>query len=253
MKQRFKDKVVLVTGAAMGIGRAAALAYANEGAQVMVSDMNEDDGLNTLKQIQDMGGTAHFFKCDVSDYSEIKNLMKETLKLFGGLDIACNNAGVEGSMGSITDCTLENWDFVMNINNRGLWLCMKEEIPLIEQRGGGAIVNLSSIAGLVGFPGLPAYVASKHAVIGLTKTAALECAPKNIHINAVCPGPILTPMLERLMDTTPGFRDALMASVPQKRIGDVNEVAETILFLSMAESKYITGQALAIDGGMVAQ
>lgn len=252
-QKQFQDKSVLVTGASLGIGRAIALAFAKEGAKVMVSDVKEEEGHGLVKELKGLGTEAEFFLCDVSNAQEVKALVEQTVERFGSLDVACNNAGVEGQMAPIANSTEENWDFVMNINLKGLWFCLREQIPVMEKGGGGAIVNLSSVAGQVGFPGLSAYVASKHGVIGLTKTAALECAEKNIHVNAVCPGPILTPMLERLMSAAPGFRENLTAAVPQKRIGEVNEVAQAVLYLSREDSKYVTGQALSVDGGMVAQ
>lgn len=248
-----KDQIVLVTGAAMGIGQATALSFAQRKARLVLSDRNPEEGQKTLQLVKNQGAEAIFVPCDVSKPEQVKALFQTLDKQFGGLDIAINNAGVEGESAPLAESSLENWDRVIGVNLRGLFLCLKEEIPLMRKRGQGAIVNLSSIAGLVGFPGLPAYVASKHGVIGLTKTAALECATDKIRVNAVCPGPILTPMLERLMGGQAGLREGLEAGVPQKRIGRVEEVAEAIVFLASPAAGYITGQALAMDGGWVAQ
>ncbi len=249
----FSDKVVLVTGASSGIGRETALEFAACGAKVVVSDIDSDLGQQTTDKINEKGGEALFVSCDVSNPTEVTHLVDKTMSHFGKLNVACNNAGIEGDMSPTADCGADNFDKVINTNLRGVFLALKAEIPALIQSGGGAIVNLSSIAGLVGFPGLPAYVASKHGIAGLTKTAALENANKGLWINAVCPGPIMTPMLERLMATSPGFEESLTASVPERRIGTPKEVAQTILFLSSDQARFITGQCLAIDGGMVAQ
>lgn len=253
LKFDFKNKVVLVTGGSSGIGRETAIKFAQCGANLVVSDMNSDLGSQTVNHIKKLNGVAEFFKCDVSKETEVQSLLKFTQEKFGRLDIVCNDAGIEGKQANIMDTTIENWDKVINTNLKGVWLCMKYQIPELLKSGGGAIINVSSIAGLVGFPGLPAYVASKHGVVGLTKTAALEFAEKNIRVNAVCPGPIMTPMLERLISTTAGFKDQIVMGVPEKKIGEPTDVANTILFLSCDEAKYITGQCLAIDGGWVAQ
>ena len=249
----FEGKVALITGAASGIGEETALKFAASGAKVMVSDIDTDAGNDLAARIRDFGGEAEFFPCDVSDNATVEALIEQVLAKFGQLDIACNNAGIEGDNGLTTQCSEANFDKVTGTNIKGVWLCMKYEIPQMVKAGGGAIVNLSSIAGLIGFPGLPAYVASKHAVAGLTKTAALEFAEADIRVNAVCPGPILTPMLERIMEATPGFREQIMAGVPEHRIGTPADVADTILYLCSDQATYITGQCLAIDGGWVAQ
>lgn len=253
IKYDFKNKVVLVTGGSSGIGRETAIKFAENGAKVVVSDINDDLGLQTVNLIKNFGGDAHYIKCDVSRSDEVEKLLIDTIKQYKKLNIVCNDAGIEGKSGDTTQVTVENWDNVINTNLKGVWLCMKYQIPELLKENGGSIVNVSSIAGLVGFPGLPAYVASKHGVVGLTKTAALEFADKNIRINAVCPGPIMTPMLERLISINPGMKDQLVAGVPEKRIGTPADVADTILFLCSDQASYINGQSLAIDGGWIAQ
>lgn len=249
----FTGKVALVTGAASGIGRAVARKFADSGASVAVSDISEEPGTETARLIQEAGGKAFFQKCDIMQENEIELLVKKTIETFGALTFACNNAGVEGNTGNTVDCTTENWNHVLDTNLRGLWLCLKHEIPELLKNGGGSIVNISSIAGLIGFGGLPAYVSSKHGVVGLTKTTALEYAQQNLRVNAICPGPIMTPMLQRLINGTPGFQEQILAGVPEHRIGMPDDIAFAVLFLCSAHAAYITGQSLAIDGGWVAQ
>ncbi len=249
----FDGKVALITGAGSGIGEETALKFAANGATVMISDINTDSCEDLLSRIRDYGGEAAFFPCDVSDSGQVEALVMQVIAKFGRLDIACNNAGIEGEQGVTAMGSEDNFNRVTATNTKGVWLCMKYEIPQLIKNSGGAIVNLSSIAGLIGFPGLSAYVASKHAVAGLTKTAALEYAESNIRVNAICPGPIMTPMLERLMQTTPGFREKVIAGVPEHRIGSAADVANIILYLCTDQASYITGQCLAVDGGWVAQ
>lgn len=245
----FENKVVIVTGAASGIGRATAISFAKEGAAVVVSDISEESGLETVKLIQDQKGTASFIKCDVSIESEVKNLVAKTIETYGRLDCAFNNAGTEGTPSSTTECTEENWNRTINTDLKGVWLCMKHEIPAMLSNGKGSIVNCSSIAGLVGFETIPAYVASKHGVIGLTETAALEFAKKNIRVNAVCPGVIHTPMLDRF---DKGDEMAMADQTPVGRVGQPEEIADSVLWLCSDKSSYVTGQAIAVDGGWVA-
>tara|TARA_R110000824_G_scaffold288508_6_gene476960 strand:- start:71522 stop:72292 length:771 start_codon:yes stop_codon:yes gene_type:complete len=249
----YAGKVVLVTGAGSGIGAETALKFAANNAKVIVSDLDLASGEAVVRQIKKSGGDAVYIRCDVSQSQQVEALIAHSIDHYGQLNIACNNAGIEGIQGITTECSEENFERVYNTNIKGVWLCMKHEIPQMVEAGGGAIVNLSSIAGLIGFPGLPAYVASKHAVAGLTKTAALEYAVSNVRVNAVCPGPIMTPMLERLMATTPGFEEQILAGVPEHRIGQPADIADTILYLCSDQASYITGQCLAIDGGWVAQ
>ncbi|MGZ3725920.1 MAG: SDR family oxidoreductase [Pseudobdellovibrio sp.] len=248
-----QGKVVFVTGAANGIGRAAAVAFANQGAAVAIVDANSDAGLQTADIIAKSGGKSHFIKCDVSNATEVKMAVDETVKKFGRLDMAFNNAGIEGEQGLTPDSSEENWNRVINVNLKGVWLCMKYQIPQMLKQGGGSIVNCSSIAGLIGFPGIPAYTASKHGVIGLTKTAALEYAKSNIRVNAVCPGVIETAMIERFTHGEAQIRQQLAAGEPVGRVGQPQEVADAVVWLSSGGSSFVTGQALAVDGGWVAQ
>jgi NAD(P)-dependent dehydrogenase (short-subunit alcohol dehydrogenase family) len=245
----FENKVVIVTGASSGIGRATALAFGQEGAKVIVSDVNEDEGQKTVDMIKNINGEASFIRCDVSKENEVKELVEKTIEKYGSLDCAYNNAGIEGSACSTVECSTENWDRTININLKGIWLCMKYEIPAMLKFGKGCIVNCSSIAGLVGFETIPAYVASKHGVIGLTETAALEFAKKNIRVNAVCPGAIHTPMLDRF---THGEEQMMADQDPMGRVGRPEEVADSVLWLCSDKSSYVTGQAIAVDGGWVA-
>lgn len=245
----FENKVVIVTGAGSGIGRATAIAFAQEGAQVVVSDFHEKEGQETVSQIRSHGAEASFIKCDVSQEAEVKELVEKTIQQYGRLDCAYNNAGIEGTPCSTVECSSENWDRTINTNLKGVWLCMKYEIPEMLKHGKGSIVNCSSIAGLVGFEKIPAYVASKHGVIGLTETAALEFAKKNIRVNAVCPGAIHTPMLDRF---TEGHEEQMASQDPMGRIGRPEEIAESVLWLCSDKASYVTGQSLAVDGGWVA-
>jgi NAD(P)-dependent dehydrogenase (short-subunit alcohol dehydrogenase family) len=245
----FSNKVVIVTGAGSGIGHATALAFAQEGAKVVVSDVDSKLGLNTVEEIKKNNGEAFFVKCDVSSEEEVKNLVSKTVEKYGRLDCAYNNAGVEGKLASTTECTSDNWDRTINVNLKGTWLCMKYEIPEMLKNGKGSIVNCSSIAGLVGFETIPAYVASKHGVIGLTETASLEFAKQNIRVNAVCPGAVHTPMLDRFTENN---EQAMADQDPMGRVGKPEEIADSVLWLCSDKSSYVTGQAIAVDGGWVA-
>jgi NAD(P)-dependent dehydrogenase (short-subunit alcohol dehydrogenase family) len=246
----FLNKVVLITGAGSGIGKATALAFAREGAKVVVSDFNSDRGLSTLEEIQKLNQEGIFIECDVSKEDQVKNLIDKTVEAFGGLDYAYNNAGIEGKPSSIIDCSMENWNQIIDTNLKGVWLCMKYEIPAMLKQGKGSIVNCSSIAGLVGFDQIAPYVASKHGVIGLTESASLEFARKNIRINSVCPGAIHTPMLDRF---TGGHEEKMASQDPMGRVGQPEEVAESVLWLCSDKASYVTGEKLTIDGGWVAQ
>jgi len=250
--QDFKGKVALVTGASSGIGRATALAFAREGAYVVVGDVLTEGGAETVRMIEN-GRRGLFVRCDVSNEADVKNLLSKTIETFGRLDFAFNNAGIEGKQASTADCSVENWDRVIAINLKGVWLCMRNEIPQMVKQGSGAIVNCSSIAGLVGFQGIPAYVASKHGVVGLTQTAALEYAKTGVRVNAVCPGVIQTPMINRFVHGEAQIRRQLVEGEPVGRVGKPEEVSEAVLWLCSSSASFVTGQAVAIDGGWVAQ
>ncbi|KYG67998.1 hypothetical protein AZI87_01630 [Bdellovibrio bacteriovorus] len=249
----YSGKVVLVTGAGSGIGRASAIAFAQEGAWVAVSDKSEEGGIETVRLIVQNGGEAVFFPCDVSNPVAVKTLAEHVEKRMGPISHAFNNAGIEGEQAFVTDATEENWNKVIDVNLRSIWLCMKYEIPSMIKGGGGAIVNCSSIAGLVGFKAIPAYVASKHGVIGLTKNAALEYASQNIRVNAVCPGVIQTPMVDRFTKGDPVALEELKRSTPMGRVGSPEEIAAAVVWLCSDQASFVTGHALVADGGWMAQ
>ncbi|MFC2027061.1 SDR family oxidoreductase [Chloroflexota bacterium] len=248
---RFDGKVALVTGAGSGIGRVTACTFAREKAKVVVADIAVADGEETVRLIEEGGGEAIFIKTDVSQESEVKTLIDTTIDTYGRLDCAHNNAGINGDLDSVTTCTEKNWDRVMNTNVKGVWLCLKYEIPRMMKLGGGAIVNTSSTSGLVGSIGAPAYTASKHGVAGLTRTAALECAKTGIRVNAVCPGTSRTPFMQRLIDA--GLEDYITGLVPVGRLGEPEETANTVLWLCSEEASFITGSMITVDGGLTAQ
>ena len=251
METPFKNKVALVTGASFGIGRATALLFAHKGAKVVLADWVENP--ETMDLIKKEGGEAIFIKCDVSKTKDVKALFQYTIDTYGRLDFAYNNAGIEGESAPIHECTEENWDKTINVNLKGVWLCMKYEIIEMLKQGKGAIVNCSSIAGLVGFQGLPAYVASKHGIIGLTKTAALECAKLGIRVNAVCPGAIKTPMIDRLTGNNKDAEAQFASQEPIGRLGLPEEIANAVIWLCSDKSSFVTGHAMPVDGGWVAQ
>ncbi len=253
MAELLKGKISLVTGGGSGIGRASALAFAREGAKVVVADVVVDGGEETLGMIKKAGGEAIFVKIDVSKAAEVEAMVNKAVETYGRLDCAYNNAGVEGSWVSTTEYTEENWERVISINLKGVWLCLKYEIAQMLKQGGGSIVNTASVAGLVGTPEASAYVASKHGVVGLTKTAALEYAKLGIRVNAVCPGAIRTPMLERVISTQPQLAESATAMEPVGRLGSPEEIAEAVVWLCSEAASFVTGHAMAVDGGMVAQ
>ncbi len=247
-------KVALITGAASGIGRATALAFVRAGARVVACDIDQAGGEQTLARIQAENGKAEFFRTDVSQASQVEDLIAKIVKAHGRLDCAFNNAGSEGELGLTADHNERNFDHVMAVNVKGVWLCMKYELKQMVKQGRGAIVNTASVAGLVGFAGLPIYVASKHAVVGLTKTAAIEYALAGVRVNALCPGPIDTPMMGRI-DNCEGWpkRSDYEAFVPMRRYGTPDEMANVVTWLCSDAASYINGATLAGDGGLVAQ
>lgn len=253
MAGQFNGKVALVTGAASGIGRATALAFAREGARVVVADYDADGGEETSNQIRQDGGEAIFVRTDVSKPADVEAMLAATMDAFGRLDFVFNNAGIEGQAAPTAEGTEENWDRVIAVNLKGVWLCMKAELPHMLAGGGGVIVNCSSIAGLVGFEGSPAYVASKHGVVGLTKTAALDYARQGIRVNAVCPGVIATPMVDRATHGSQEAVEQFADATPMGRLGVSEEIAESVIWICSDGASYMTGQAIAVDGGWVAR
>lgn len=252
MPGHMQGRVALVTGGSSGIGRATALAFAREGAKVVVGDVLVDGGRETVRLITDAGGEAVFVRTDVANPYEVQALVDEAVQRYGRLDYAFNNAGIEGTMAPTAECSEENWDRTIDINLKGVWLCMKAEIPQMLTQGGGAIVNTASVAGLVGFPNLPAYCASKGGVVQLTKAAALEYARMGIRINAVCPGVIRTPMVERVTGGNPETEAQFTALEPVGRMGTPEEVAEAVVWLCSDAASFVTGHAMVVDGGLVA-
>lgn len=248
----FRGKVALITGASSGIGRASAVAFARAGAAVMIGDVQTEGAAETIRIIESAGGNAGFVRCDVATAADVKNLIDRTVAAHGRLDYAFNNAGIEGQQATTPECTEENWDRVVAINLKGVWLCMKYEIPEI-LRQGGAIVNCSSVAGLVGFLGIPAYVAAKHGVVGLTRAAALEHAKTGLRVNAVCPGVIQTPMIDRFVHGEAQARRQLIEGEPVGRVGTPEEVAQAVVWLCSDAASFVTGVAMPVDGGWVAQ
>ena len=247
--KRFEDKVALVTGGNSGIGRATSLAFARDGARVVIAARREELGQAVVREIKKEGGDALFIKTDVTNPTAVENLFKEIIDQYGKLDLAFNNAGVGGPMNRLAKQTMETWDLVINTNLRGVWLCLKQEIQQMLKQGGGAIVNTASTAGISGSPGSAIYSASKHGVMGLTKSAAADYATKNIRINAVCPGPIMTPMLEEGFTERPAMREAYLATVPMGRFGKPEEIASAVLWLCSDEASYMTGYSITVGGG----
>jgi NAD(P)-dependent dehydrogenase (short-subunit alcohol dehydrogenase family) len=252
MRDMFVGKVALVTGAGSGIGRAAALAFAREGARVIVADVTVDAGQETVRAIGAHDGEALFVQADVSVAGDVSAMVERAVTTYGRLDCAFNNAGIEGEMATTAECSEENWDRTIAINLKGAWLCMKHEIPHMLEQGGGAIVNCASIAGLVGFPNLPAYTASKGGIVQLTRTAALEYAQSGIRVNALCPGVIHTPMVDRITDRDPETEAQFTALEPIGRMGTPEEMAEAAIWLCSDAASFITGHPLVADGGLVA-
>src|SRR5262245_26168924 len=256
MADTMAGKVALITGGSSGIGRSAGLLFARAGARVVVAARRTAEGEETVQMIREAGGEACFVQTDVSQAAAVYALVNTCVARYGRLDYAINNAGIEGSIVPMIDYTEDDWDAIISINLKGVWLCMKAEIVQMQQNGGGAIVNVSSIGGLIGFPRMGPYVATKHGIIGLTKTAALEYAARNIRVNVLCPGLIDTPMADRFVEgMQAGGIDAeqiFMSLAPLKRRGTPEEIAEAAVWLCSDAASYVTGHAMVVDGGFMA-
>lgn len=247
-------KVAIITGAASGIGRSAAMVFARHGARLVLGDIDDAGGQETATAVTEAGADALFVRTDVTSANDVQAMVQTAVTRYGRLDCAFNNAGIQGTHQPLAESTEENWDQVHAVNLKGVWLCLRSEVAQMQQSGGGAIVNTSSVAGLVGIPfGLSAYTASKHGVIGLTKAAALEYATAAIRVNAICPGGIRTPMYDRSIDAGIITADQAAALQPVNRLGTPEEVGETAAWLCSDQSSFITGHAIAVDGGYLAR
>jgi len=253
MTGRLQNKVGLVTGAGSGIGRASALAFAGEGAKVVVADTIAENGEETVMMIRRAGGEASFVRTDVSKASEVQAMVNKTVETYGRLDCAYNNAGVVVTPRLTPDTTEEDWDHVISVNLKGVWLCMKYEIPQMLKQGKGAIVNASSMVGMIGLSKRSAYAASKHGVVGLTKVAALEYANAGIRVNAICPAVVRTPLVESIIASDPEAETQLISMIPMERLGTLEEMAEAVVWLCSDASSFVTGHAMLVDGGAVAR
>ncbi len=247
-----QGKTVLITGGSSGIGRAASLAFAKEGARVAIVDCQEEGGEESLLMVKGLGAEAIFIPADVTQPGQVENMVKQTVARLGSLDCAFNNAGLGPGRSKMADLTEEEWDRVMAVNLKGVWLCMKYEIARMLEQGRGSIVNTASIIGLVGFQGAPAYVASKHGVVGLTKAAALEYAGAGIRVNAVCPGVVRTPMTDSIVAARPKMADFYKSLHPMGRLAEPEEIAEAAVWLCGEAASFVTGHTLVVDGGVVA-
>ena len=252
MEKIFLDKVAFITGGSYGIGRATAIAFARRGATVVIADCSEDKEGTTLRRVKEAGGEGMFIQCNVGDAAKVKEAIKKTIDTYGRLDFAFNNAGIEGLQAPVHECSEENWDKTLQVNLKGVWLCMKEELIEMRKEKRGSIVNCASVAGLSGFANLPAYVASKHAIVGLTKSGALENAKEGVRVNAVCPGVIHTAMVNRVMHGDKELQKQYISMEPVGRMGEPEEIAEAVIWLCSDMASFVTGQALAVDGGFMA-
>jgi NAD(P)-dependent dehydrogenase (short-subunit alcohol dehydrogenase family) len=246
-------KIALITGAGSGIGRATALIFAREGAKIALADIAAEGGEETLRMVKQAGAEAIFVRTDVSKLAEVEALIAKVISNWGRIDCAFNNAGIDGKMAKTAECTEETWNRTIAVNLTGVFFCMKAEIPHMLRQGGGAIVNTASAAGLTGSPGLPAYVASKHGVVGLTRAAALEYGREKVRVNCVCPGPIRTPMLGRLLTNRPEMEQRFASAEPLKRLGEPGEIGEAVAWLCSDAASYVTGHAMSVDGGYMAK
>ncbi len=247
-----QDKVVLITGAGSGIGRTTALACAAAGARLFLADINAAGVEETARQVQAVGGAAQGMTVDVAEAEQVAAMVQAALAAYGRLDGAVNNAGIEGVHQPLVSYPDDVFDRVMRVNVRGVWLCLKAELPVILRQGGGAVVNIASVAGLIGAPMLSAYDASKHAVVGLTRTAAVEYASYGVRVNCVCPSFIRTPMVERFLAESPDMERRLTRASPSGRMGQPDEVAQAIVWLLSGAASFVNGAALPVDGGLTA-
>lgn len=248
----FQDKVVLITGASSGIGKAAALSYAAAGAKLILSDIQAEKGEAVVQEITQQGGKALFIATDVTQAEAVQALVKQGVETYGQLDIAINNAGIATGFAKTSHLSHQEWERVIAVNQHGVFYCMQAELQVMEQQGHGAIVNVASIAGLKGFPGQLPYAASKHAVVGMTKSAALEYTRQPIRINAVCPVFTHSPMLDQLFEERPDYEQKLIHSIPLRRYGEAQEIVQAIQWLSSDAASFTTGLALPVDGGQLA-
>jgi NAD(P)-dependent dehydrogenase (short-subunit alcohol dehydrogenase family) len=246
-----EGKVTVVTGAAMGIGRASALVFAREGAAVVVADIDDDGGRETVALVEHAGGQASYIRTDVSKKADVTAMVEHAVDRFGGLDCAHNNAGITAPMAPLAEYPDDGWDRTLAVMLTGVYHCMKAEIPRMLERGGGAIVNTASGVGLVGYPNQAAYTASKHGVLGLTKVAALDYGSRGVRVNAICPGTARTPMVDAAIRDIPGIEDDLQRLHPIGRIGEAAEIAEAAVWLCSPAASFVLGVALPVDGGYV--
>lgn len=252
MSMTFSGQVALVTGGAAGIGRATALAFAAEGLKVVVSDVDAAGGEGTVELIRAAGGEARFVRCDVTRDAEVKALMEAVIAAYGRLDYAFNNAGIEIEKGKLAEGSEAEFDAIMGVNVKGVWLCMKYQLRQMLTQGSGAIVNVACVSGMVGAPNRAIYAASKHAVVGLTKSAAAEYAREGIRINALCPGAVRTPMLARAVERDPSSEKKLKAAHPMKRFAETAEIANAAIWLASEQASYVNGHEMVVDGGFTA-